>query len=452
MTSMFGHNIRSDLVILYIAEAFAVFLAVYGLTAWGIAQGAPVDHGKASLVAGALALCSGLVSGASGLYQPEVLSRSRRLASGALVAALLLLLAAWLSLQIFAPPPGGASIWSSVAGVVLGCVAGVAGTRLAFIVASRRGLLKRRLLIIRDPRAPLAAEREAGIEEARLSPFEIAITSSGSATLDDELHPARLRARHIWAVVAADPLAITSEMRRHCQAAGVRVLTEAEFHEARINRVACDTLPLDWLGTARGANEGPVEAGLRRGFDILVGLTLVLLALPVMLVAAAIIKIDSPGPIFYRQERSGLRGRVFTLYKFRSMIVNAEQGGMARWATKSDPRVTRFGRMMRLTRIDELPQILNVLRGDMAIVGPRPERPSFVEQLGLVIPHYNDRACVKPGITGWAQVNYPYGASVEDARMKLAYDLYYVRRRSLFLDLLILVATVRVVLFQEGAR
>ena len=452
MTSMFGHNVRSDLVILYIAETFAVFLAVYWLTALGFAQSAPVDHGKAGLVAGALALCSGLVSGASGLYQPEVLSRSRRLASGALVAGLLLLLAAWLSLQIFAPPLEGVSLCSAVAGVVLGCVAGVAGTRLAFIIASRRGLLKRRLIIIRDPRRPLAAERDVGAEEARLSPFEIAVASSGSATLGEELHPARLRAQHIWAVVAADPAAITPRIRRQCRAAGVRILTEAEFHEARINRVACDTLPLDWLGTARGANESRLEAALRRGFDILVGLSLLLLALPVLLIAAVIIKLDSPGPVFYRQERSGQHGRVFTLYKFRSMIVNAEQGGKALWASKSDPRVTRFGRIMRLTRIDELPQILNVLRGDMAIVGPRPERPSFVEQLGLAIPHYNDRACLKPGITGWAQVNYPYGASVEDARMKLAYDLYYVRRRSLFLDLLILVATVRVVLFQEGAR
>jgi lipopolysaccharide/colanic/teichoic acid biosynthesis glycosyltransferase len=171
-----------------------------------------------------------------------------------------------------------------------------------------------------------------------------------------------------------------------------------------------------------------------------------------MLATMLLIKIDSRGPIFYRQERIGLHGRPFSLIKFRSMVVDAEVGGVARWASRQDPRVTRIGRLIRLTRIDELPQILNVLRGDMAFVGPRPERPSFVEELGRIIPHYDDRACVKPGITGWAQVNYPYGASVEDARMKLAYDLYYISRRSLFLDLLILIATVRVVLLQEGAR
>jgi lipopolysaccharide/colanic/teichoic acid biosynthesis glycosyltransferase len=171
-----------------------------------------------------------------------------------------------------------------------------------------------------------------------------------------------------------------------------------------------------------------------------------------MLVTMLAIRLDGPGPIFYRQERIGLGNRPFTLFKFRSMVVDAERGGAPKWATRSDPRVTRVGRFLRLTRIDEIPQVLNVLRGDMSIVGPRPERPAFVEQLAAVIPHYNDRAVVKPGITGWAQVSFPYGASVEDARTKLEYDLYYVRRRSLFLDLLILLATVRVVLFQEGAR
>jgi lipopolysaccharide/colanic/teichoic acid biosynthesis glycosyltransferase len=156
--------------------------------------------------------------------------------------------------------------------------------------------------------------------------------------------------------------------------------------------------------------------------------------------------------VFYRQERVGQGGQRFMLLKFRSMRTDAEAQGKPVWASRGDPRVTRVGRFLRLTRIDEIPQVLNVLRGDMAFVGPRPERPAFVEELTQVIPRYEDRAFVKPGITGWAQVNYPYGASIEDARMKLAYDLYYLSRRSLFLDLLILVATIRVVLFQEGSR
>jgi exopolysaccharide biosynthesis polyprenyl glycosylphosphotransferase len=216
--------------------------------------------------------------------------------------------------------------------------------------------------------------------------------------------------------------------------------------------VDTERLAPGWLARSNGMREGPVEGVFRRGFDILLGSVLLLATLPLLLITALAIKLDSPGPVFYRQERVGRGGRVFTLFKFRSMRQDAEAAGAPVWASQRDDRVTRVGRIIRLTRIDEIPQVLNVLRGDMAFVGPRPERPAFVEQLGRIIPHYNDRAVVKPGITGWAQVNYPYGASVEDARMKLAYDLYYVRRRSLFLDLLILVATVRVVLFQEGSR
>jgi exopolysaccharide biosynthesis polyprenyl glycosylphosphotransferase len=216
--------------------------------------------------------------------------------------------------------------------------------------------------------------------------------------------------------------------------------------------VDTDHISIGWVARSNGAREGRLEAGFRRAFDILLGTILVLATLPLLLVTALAVKLDSPGPVFYRQERVGRDGRVFTLFKFRSMRVDAEAEGSPIWASRRDDRVTRVGRVIRLTRIDEIPQVLNVLRGDMAFVGPRPERPAFVEKLGAIIPHYHDRAIVKPGITGWAQVNYPYGASVEDARMKLAYDLYYVRRRSLFLDLLILVATVRVVLFQEGSR
>jgi exopolysaccharide biosynthesis polyprenyl glycosylphosphotransferase len=191
---------------------------------------------------------------------------------------------------------------------------------------------------------------------------------------------------------------------------------------------------------------------IKRGFDIAVSLALLLLTLPLMMLTALLIRIDSPGSVLYRQRRVGLHGEQFTLLKFRSMTVDAEQGGDPRWATQQDPRITRVGSFIRSMRIDELPQLLNVLRGEMSMIGPRPERPHFVNQLARIIPFYRERSYVKPGITGWAQVNYPYGASVEDARQKLAYDLYYVKNRSLLLDLLILLATVRVILFREGAR
>ncbi len=175
------------------------------------------------------------------------------------------------------------------------------------------------------------------------------------------------------------------------------------------------------------------------------------LTLPLLLLVAVSVKLDSRGPVFYRQERVGLGGRTFVLVKFRSMRVDAEAAG-PRWASEHDPRVTRLGRLLRLTRMDELPQLLMVLAGSMSLVGPRPERPHFVGQLTQAIPHFADRIAVKPGLTGWAQVNYPYGASVEDARQKLAYDLYYLQHRSLLLDLRILLATIRVVLCGSGAR
>ena len=444
MTSMFGHNIRSELVFLYLSEFLAVFLAAYILMAAGMPAGYPVDHSRATLVAAMLALSSGVVFSASGLYQPQLLSGLRRLLVGTALAALLLLMATWLTLMLLAPASLSGLYPGFLLEMLVGCIGAVMLTRVAFTLLQRRGFMRRRILVLPDATSKVSEQRGGNniFEVAALPPGEDAAT-----LLRD---PGALKNRRIWAVVAPAG-AQDQATQRAFQAAGVRLLNDAEFQECRYNRVACDQLAPDWLERA-GRSDGRMQVILRRAFDIAVSLMLLLVTLPVMLAAALIIKFDSRGPIFYRQERVGLNGQVFTLTKFRSMVVDAEVGGVAKWATKRDSRVTRFGRFMRLTRIDELPQILNVLRGDMAFVGPRPERPSFVEELGRVIPHYHDRACVKPGITGWAQVNYPYGASVEDARMKLAYDLYYVRRRSLFLDLVILVATVRVVLLQEGAR
>jgi exopolysaccharide biosynthesis polyprenyl glycosylphosphotransferase len=189
-----------------------------------------------------------------------------------------------------------------------------------------------------------------------------------------------------------------------------------------------------------------------RLFDIILAAALAVLTFPLMLVVAGLIKIDSRGPIMYRQERVGLRGRAFILYKFRSMRQDAEGSGTPQWASEGDPRITRIGRLIRYTRIDELPQLANVIRGDMSIIGPRPERPYFVDKLSEAIPVYSLRHFVKPGITGWAQVNASYGASVEDSRVKLMYDLYYIKHRGLLLDLSILLRTLKVVLFQQGAR
>ena len=206
-----------------------------------------------------------------------------------------------------------------------------------------------------------------------------------------------------------------------------------------------------WTGPHCLAGTGRLENGLRRGLDIALSAAGLLFCLPLFVLIAAAVAATSRGPVLYQQERVGLQGRPFRLIKFRSMRVDAEAGG-AQWAAKSDTRVTRLGRLLRLTRLDELPQLLNVLAGSMSLVGPRPERPVFVTQLNAMIPYFEDRTLVRPGLTGWAQVNYPYGASIEDARRKLAYDLHYLQHRSLWLDLWILLRTVGVFCTLSGAR
>jgi sugar transferase (PEP-CTERM system associated) len=237
-----------------------------------------------------------------------------------------------------------------------------------------------------------------------------------------------------------------------CRTQGVPILDRAAFYERTKAEVPIDSLKASWLVYGSGFVQGPLRRLAKRSFDIISSTVLLVLASPFMLLAAIAIKLDSPGPVLYRQERVGLAGKSFMCVKFRSMRTDAERDGVARWATKNDSRVTRVGAFMRKTRIDELPQLLSVLRGEMSMVGPRPERPSFVAQLREQIPFYDLRHSIKPGLTGWAQVRYSYGASLDDARRKHQFDLYYVKNNSLFLDLLVLIETVTVVLFREGAQ
>jgi sugar transferase (PEP-CTERM system associated) len=207
-----------------------------------------------------------------------------------------------------------------------------------------------------------------------------------------------------------------------------------------------------WLIFGTGFDQGMFRDVVKRVFDLAASIILLILTLPIHLAAMLAILIETGRPIFYSQERTGQGSRPFKIYKLRSMVQDAEKDGKPRWAGTNDARVTRVGKFIRRTRIDELPQLYNVLRGDMSFVGPRPERPFFVQQLIEDIPFYDVRHSVKPGVTGWSQVKYPYGASKDDALKKLQYDLYYVKNHSLFLDLLILVDTVQVVLLGKGAR
>lgn len=237
-----------------------------------------------------------------------------------------------------------------------------------------------------------------------------------------------------------------------CRIRGIPVLDLAGFFERAKGEVPTDSLKASWLVYGHGFVQGGLRTLVKRIFDLISSSVLLVIASPVIVLTAIAIKLESPGPIIYRQERVGLGGRSFMCLKFRSMSTDAEKDGVARWATKNDSRVTRVGAFIRKMRIDELPQLISVLKGEMSLVGPRPERPSFVAQLKEQIPFYDIRHSVKPGVTGWAQVRYSYGASVEDARRKHQFDLYYVKNNSLFLDLLVLVETVSVVLFREGAH
>ena len=236
-----------------------------------------------------------------------------------------------------------------------------------------------------------------------------------------------------------------------CRLGGVQVTNLPRFFERVHQRVPIDSLKASWLIYGNGFRQSWLRAIVKRTFDIVIAAVLLPIALPLMVVFASLIWIEDGAPIIYRQERVGRRGQIFTLLKFRSMTKDAEKNG-ASWASIKDARVTRTGRVMRRTRIDELPQLVNVLVGEMSFVGPRPERPPFVAMLTEQIPFYAVRHSVKPGLTGWAQVRYTYGGNVEESVKKLEYDLYYVKNHTLLLDILILLRTVRVVLLGEGAR
>jgi sugar transferase (PEP-CTERM system associated) len=236
-----------------------------------------------------------------------------------------------------------------------------------------------------------------------------------------------------------------------CKKAGFPVIQYLSFVEREIRRVDLKRMELGWLVYSDGFTFDALDRFLKRCFDLAVSSIMLFLTVPLIVMGMLAIRWEGPGPVLYRQERVTLDGRVFLILKLRTMRVNAEANG-AVWAEKRDTRITRVGNILRRARIDELPQLVNILRGEMSFVGPRPERPMFVKELAEKIPLYNERHMVKAGLTGWAQINYPYGASIDDARSKLSYDLYYVKNFSILFDFVILLQTLRVVLWPSGVR
>ncbi len=284
---------------------------------------------------------------------------------------------------------------------------------------------------------------------------ETAVAPERLLTVDDTLHRS---AQHL----AVDEIIVALTERRagsmplrqllDCKVSGTKVYDLNTHFEKTLGQIRVDFLNASWLIFGDGFNQGAWRTAVKRVFDIICSALLLVVASPIMLVTAVLIKLESPGGIFYRQERVGQNNSTFQVIKFRSMRNDAERDGRPVWAQANDARVTRVGAIIRKLRIDELPQIFNVLKGEMSLVGPRPERPFFVEQLTQEIPFYALRHSIKPGVTGWAQVRYPYGATVEDSLQKLQFDLYYVKNHTLFLDLVVLMETVAVVLTGRGAR
>ncbi len=279
----------------------------------------------------------------------------------------------------------------------------------------------------------------------------------------EKLRPLTSSLRDLARELRADEIVVAiGDRRRHfpireildCKMAGIQVVDMVGFFERQTGRINIDALNPSSMVFADGIIQAVLKSYVHRAFDLVISLAVLILTLPLMLLAALFIWLESGfrGPVLYRQTRVGRDGKLFRILKFRSMSVDAEPYGVARWAVPEDSRVTVVGDVLRKSRIDELPQVINVLKGEMSVVGPRPERPEFVDELVNDSPFYDLRHRVNPGITGWAQICYPYGASGEDAKDKLEYDLYYIKNYSLFLDLTILIQTAQVILWEKGAR
>ncbi|WGG52976.1 TIGR03013 family XrtA/PEP-CTERM system glycosyltransferase [Rugamonas sp. DEMB1] len=342
---------------------------------------------------------------------------------------------------------------------------GVLLARLVVYTSAQSGMLEERLILVGD--GAIARECvELAAERLGLHRFNVvgcvAVAGEPRCVAPGLLLPAGQSLLSLARQHEAREIVVTVADRRNgafpvrqlleCALGGVAVTDAAAFFEREACQIRIDSLQPSYLIFGGGFDQSFLRAGVKRAFDLLASGAICLLSLPVMLLAALCVRAEDGGPVFYQQERVGLHGRVFRVLKFRSMRVDAEGDGKPAWAAADDPRATRVGHWMRKLRIDELPQMLNVFKGEMSFVGPRPERGFFVEQLCRDVAYYNVRHSIKPGITGLAQVRYQYGASVDDAVRKLQYDLYYVKNNSLFLDLLILVDTVQVVLFGKGGR
>ena len=462
MFRLFKHYVPHAVVWLALIEFFALLGSAEG--AWHLyAHQAGFDAGPfagRSLPLLTFAVANSLAMMATGMYGNEGL-RSMRFATARLLAAISLGVI-FLSVLGFLLPT--ATLWraNSLYAMVF-AIAVLFVIRLALTQSGGTEAFRRRILVLgAGPRAArLAALADApgsGLEMVgfvAMSATEQTVPSAVPRGQLDNLseHVVALRAGEVVLALEERRNALPLNDLLRVKTTGVHVNDIASFIERETGRVDLATTNPSGLIFSDGFSAGQrISKVGKRLFDIIASLLVLVVGLPLIIIAGIAVMLDSRGPVFYRQPRVGLFGEPYDIFKIRSMRTDAEASGKAVWASENDPRITRVGRVIRKLRIDELPQTWCVLKGDMSFVGPRPERPSFVEELEKKLPYYAERHMVKPGLTGWAQINYPYGASVEDARVKLEYDLYYAKNYSPFLDLLILLQTVRVVLWPEGAR
>jgi sugar transferase (PEP-CTERM system associated) len=434
-----------------------IALVVVGWAPVALLTGQPIAATVYALAAPAAAY-------ATGLYRRDAIQASAAslgrlpVAAGLGAMGALLLLAA---VPPLAPLHAAAALFPLA---FVGFMVAGAGSRVLLALLRRRGLFRWRVLVFgtgarawelalllrREGRhvgydLVFTADRAAGPADPRLQ---------GEAILPLGNRPLLALARE----VAPDVIVVAPDERRgmrmepflECKIAGYPVQEYLAFMERELGRVDLKRLDLSWLVYGEGFRSGPLDRWVKRASDVVVSLLLLVLCAPLLLLGTLAVLVDDGRPVFYRQERVTRGGRSFSILKLRTMRRDAERAG-AVWAAQRDPRITRVGAFLRRTRLDELPQFFNVLGGSMSLVGPRPERPEFVESLAAAIPLYRERHAVKAGLTGWAQINYPYGASIDDARSKLSYDLYYIKKFGLLLDMLIVVQTIRAVVWPKGA-
>ena len=462
MVRIFRHYVPGSLLFLGLVEHLYLIIVIYAALFFRWADidnlGASLGHhlGEAIIFAAVFSL----TMFALGLYNKthcaDLVTVLTRLIFSFLFGALVLAILFYTFPSI--------SIWRSalLIAIVLGLF-GIMIIRSTFLQVADVEAFKRRVLVLG------VGARAARVEALERADRTSSFVCVGFVPLSDA-EPRIAESRNIWGNMSLPELAaeqgveeivVALEERRGgmpvdallaCKLAGIAVTDYSTFYERETGKVDLDTLHPSWLIFSDGFVGGSLQALVKRGFDVATSLILLIFTLPVTALAALAVVIESPGGAFYRQERVGLNGRRFMLLKFRSMREDAEKDGIPQWAAVNDSRVTRVGALIRKVRIDELPQVWNVLNGDMSFIGPRPERPFFVEKLRQAIPYYFERHRVKPGISGWAQLNYPYGASVEDAKQKFQYDLYYIKNYSLFLDLVVLIQTARVIFWPQGVR